>query len=280
MKKTVIVLLALIFTAPVMAANTSIDINDLGDGWIAIDYNTVYGPNISAFALKVSVDNSATIFDVCDYYVGESTNPTTGGYGIFPSTIVIVDGNVTDYNVPIAPNTATGATGTGLDTNSVILELGALYEDGNAPPKTGRLCVIGVDGGGASDANVCVDVDTIRGSIVREDANEETFTNLPVCENVALCSTIDPIYGVDRTYADITDSTMMGPPDGIIDWRDLQYPIIFWNVYVANCGATAYPSLCPNADITDSTMTGPPDGYIDWRDLQPILIFWNQAVCQ
>jgi hypothetical protein len=132
----------------------------------------------------------------------------------------------------------------------------------------------------SNDCNVCVDVESLRGGIVKEDGTEETFTNLPDCNYVQVCSNIDPTYGVDRTYADITDSTQTGPPDGIIDWRDLSYPLTFWDVYTANCGLTAYPSLCPNADITDSTLTGPPDGKIDWRDLQVIIIFFDQLVCQ
>ena len=145
MKKTLLMLTILALAVPTMAAVT-IDINDLGDGWVAIEYTT--DSNVSAFGLKVTVDGANTITDLnsTSYHIGES-NSTAKGYGIFLGKILIDGGgNVTSYGDPIAPSTDPGANGTGLDTNTVILELGALYEDGNQPPLTGTLCVLRVSG--------------------------------------------------------------------------------------------------------------------------------------
>jgi hypothetical protein len=142
MKKTLLMLTVLLLAAPAMAY-VSIDVNDLGNGWAAIEYSA--DTNVSAFGLKVTVSGANTITDINNYHVGESNS--TKGYGIFLGTIVI-DGNgdVTTYGNPIAPNSDPGATGTGLDTNTVILELGALYEDGNQPPLSGKLCELKVSG--------------------------------------------------------------------------------------------------------------------------------------
>jgi hypothetical protein len=281
MKKTVILLLALIFAAPAMAQDVDFDVNSLGSFIIAIDYNANAAPNdVSAFALKVSVDSGTTIVAVTDFHVGES-NSTAKGYGIFPCNIDINEttGNVNQYGTPVAPNTAPDASGTGLDTNSVILELGALYEDGNQPPRTGRLCKLEISAPcGTSDCNVTIAANATRGNVVMDTAAEAT-TNLPHTENATLCTFLDATYGIDRRYADITDHTQTGPPDCSIDWADLSYPLVFWNVYMANCGTTSYPALCPYSDITDHTQTGPPDGICNWADLSPILIFWGQNTC-
>ncbi|MHC4122090.1 MAG: hypothetical protein ACYSSI_00835 [Planctomycetota bacterium] len=144
MKKTFLMLTVLVLAVPAMAA-VSIDVNDLGDGWVAIEYTA--DSNVSAFGLRVSVDSGETIDDInSNYHIGES-NSTAKGYGIFLGKIVIDGGgNVTSYGDPIAPNSDPGASGTGLGTSTVVLELGALYEDGNQPPLSGTLCTLKVSG--------------------------------------------------------------------------------------------------------------------------------------
>jgi hypothetical protein len=84
---------------------------------------------------------------------------------------------------------------------------------------------------------------------------------------------------------DITDDTVVGPPDGDVDWRDLSALLYFWdhNDYgpgSPNCTDWgAYEALCIRSDITDDTIVGPPDGDVDWRDLSALLYFWNLNVC-
>lgn len=286
MKKTVIVLLALVFVAPAMAVDVVFDINDLGSGIVAIEYDATASPNeISAFALKVSVD-AGTIEAISNYHIGES-NTVGKGYGIFPSNINInqTTGVVNSYGNPIAPNTATDAAGTGLDTNSVILELGALYEDGNQPSRTGELCRLTVSG----DCNMTITANATRGNVVLDTA-EEASTNLSLTESIVTCSNIDLIYGFDRSRCDITDTTLVGPPDGYIGFDDMTLEIYMYGAApgrsVVDCNTTysSLAALCQRADITDTTLLGPKDGVIGFDDMTIMIYFYGTApgqdVCQ
>jgi hypothetical protein len=257
-----------------MAANANIEVNDQGGGWVSIDYNTVPGPNISAFALKISVD-AGTITDVCDYHTGESVTGSKG-YGIFPGTIAIdSNGTVTDYGTPVAPNSDPGASGTGLDTNMIIVELGSLYEDGNQPPKTGTLLVIEV----TDDCNVCVDAEPLRGNIVEEGGTEETFTNLPVCGTASVCNTSDT-YGWLRLRSDCTRPGFTDP-DGFVGFDDLQLVIYFYDTYESNCPTNypADPNLCKRASFVGIGFNPTKDDLIGFDELQSILYFYDQNVC-
>lgn len=144
--KKILMLLVIALTAQVFAAaSVSITIQDKGSGWAAINY-AVTDTNVVAFALNVSVNSSAKITDIRSYFTGEC-NSVKKGYGIFPGTVAIdTSGNVTSWGKPIAPNTDPGASGTGLGTGTVVLELGALYDDAaNKPGVTGTLCELKVD---------------------------------------------------------------------------------------------------------------------------------------
>jgi len=144
--RKILMLLVIALAAPVFAATSvSVTVQDLGSGWAAINY-AVTEANVVAFGLNVSVDSSAKITNIRNYFTGEC-NSTKKGYGIFPGRIGIDgSGNVTSWGHPIAPNTAPGATGTGLGTGTVVLELGALYDNiANKPGVTGKLCELKVD---------------------------------------------------------------------------------------------------------------------------------------
>jgi len=144
--RKILMLLVIALTAQVFAAaSVSITIQDKGSGWAAINY-AVTDTNVVAFALNVSVDSSAKITDIRSYFTGEC-NSVKKGYGIFPGTIGIDgSGNVTSWGSPIAPNSDPGASGTGKGTGTVVLELGALYDDAaNKPGVTGTLCELKVD---------------------------------------------------------------------------------------------------------------------------------------
>jgi hypothetical protein len=168
MKKLMILMLVLI-AVPAMAnvtltASQVEDTNEVEIGYIA-------DANVSGFALKVTATDGV-IYDVTGYHVGES-NSTAKGYGIFPGTIDINDaGEVLDNGSPVADPCDPGTTGTGLDSNTVILELGALYVDGNEPPQTGTLCSVWVTD---TTTQLCVNDDTpLRGGVVYTDATQAT----------------------------------------------------------------------------------------------------------
>jgi len=146
MKKILMLLAVLALVVPSFGtASVTMSIVDLGSGWAAIKY-TATDCNAVAFGLNVSVNSGAKIKGIRNYFTGEC-NSVKKGYGIFPGTIAIDgSGNVTSWGTPIAPNTDPGASGTGLGTNTVVLELGALYTAGNAPPRTtSTLCELQVD---------------------------------------------------------------------------------------------------------------------------------------
>lgn len=153
----------------------------------AIDINyTCSDPaneKVRAFALEVTLDPaSGFTFSKCDTYkVGES-NATSKGFGIFPGKFRDfidpaapnwADGNYT----PIAPATDADATGTGIGTNKVILELGSLFVgDANRPASTGTLCRLYVDcnkpgttGFGPATCNYTFGGNATRGGVVLEN---------------------------------------------------------------------------------------------------------------
>ena len=182
MRKTLLVMVVLLFAAPAFAGTVALSVSDEGGGWAAIKYSA--DANVSGFGLKIYTDSDVNITDINDYNVGESVTGNKG-FGIFPGTIDVnattglVDGNGT----PIAPNDDPGASGTGLDTNTIVVEMGALYVDGNEPGLSGTLILVQVDG----DCNVCVEGEPIRGNVVLTDANEAILSPAPpICAGITV----------------------------------------------------------------------------------------------
>jgi hypothetical protein len=150
---------------------------------IDVNYTCSAGERIRAFALELTLDPASgfTFNKIDTFKVGES-NATSKGFGIFPGKFRDfidpaapnwADGN---YN-PIAPATDADATGTGLGTNKVILELGSLFVgDANRPASTGTLCRLYVDvnkpgltGFGPVSGNFTFGGNATRGGVVLED---------------------------------------------------------------------------------------------------------------
>jgi hypothetical protein len=127
MRKFVLVLVALL-AMPVLAVDPNIYLQ-AGDepGEVEIWYNRNDGNLPSGLGLTVTV-SAGTITAV---------DELSAVYNIYPGQIVIVDGNVTDYNTPVA---------SGLGTGTVVLEFGALYERGvdTPPANSAKLCSVTV----------------------------------------------------------------------------------------------------------------------------------------
>jgi hypothetical protein len=179
MKKLILVLTLVLIASPAFAAVSltlakqgTTNVYDLG-------YTGADTANLPrAFALDVVVTGGATITAVTPTMTGEST-ATTRGYGIFPGTIAIdSNGVVTSYGSPVAPDTDPGASGTGIGTAEVILELGSLYVgDANKPSITGSgtLCTLTIDCSGASQGKITVsEEDTYRGGVVLTNGTQAT----------------------------------------------------------------------------------------------------------
>jgi hypothetical protein len=178
-------------------------------GVVAIKYSVSGEQNVSAFALDISVDAGNIIG--CDRYKkdGESTSASPG-YGIFMGSIVIDEnGNVVDYNTPVAPPTAPDNPGQ-LGSPQITVEMCALYdrdaEPSAAPLPSGTLCKVRV----SQSCNVTVTPNSTRGGIVLEDGSEVTggdldltnATNVPVVVSCGCC-----------TGFDLNADTFLGPED-------------------------------------------------------------------
>ena len=132
MRKISLILVIVLFAAPVWAEvqiECSIDGTEVTISYLVTETE----PNlVRAFALDISV-TGANIVDVND---DVSAVDDFDGYTIYPGSIVIVDGVVTDDGSPVAdPNDPGSISG----PNAVTIEMGALYSptnDGspNAPP--------------------------------------------------------------------------------------------------------------------------------------------------
>ena len=184
MRKTILVMAVLLFAAPAFAGTVELTVTDKGGGWATIGY--IADANVSGFGLKISADSGAVITDIDDYNVGESVTGNIG-YGIFPGTIDINEdtGFVDSNGTPIAPpeDPCSHAGPTGLNTDTLIVEMGALYVEGNEPPLSGTLISVEVDG----DCTVCVEGESVRGNVVLTDANFAILDPAPpICTSIAL----------------------------------------------------------------------------------------------
>lgn len=165
MRKIVLFVAALLFMAvPAIAAESNVAINCSDDDVNEVTVSYVSDANlIRAFALDINTNGAnITKVDVCD-----------PNYRIYPGQIVIVDGNVTDYNTPYDP--------CDLGDAKVTIEMGSLYAandlDFNHPPaSSGDLLKFYVDGG----CNYKVDVNAFRGGIVMENPDE--VPNVTLCD--------------------------------------------------------------------------------------------------
>ena len=245
MKKIAFVLAVLLFAAPAWATTVTIDACDIGGGQVEISY--VSDGNLPrAFGLDITVsDGNIT---ACEpNMVGECT-VSVRGFGIFPGTIVIVDGIVTDYNTPVAPSDDPGALG-GIDTNGITIEMGSLYQEPNAPGLSGVLCTI----------------------TVTEDCT------VSIAGNAARCGTGSPALGVVMENPDevITEVYVSGEvvigcfPSGHPDYQE-------W-LDVGEPNSWCYPRQCHGDADGLQEQVGFFSYYVAFDDLAILLDAWQAS---
>ena len=291
MKKMTLVLAMLMFVAPALGAqdNVTITATDEGGGWVAISY-TADQNVISAFGLDITVTDG-NIVEIADFNVGEC-NSAMQGYGIFMGSITIDgEGQVTDYNNPIASQSDLPEdTQPGLDSNGITTEMGALYEDGNAPPLSGTLCRIRIADVPipcpctGPDCYVNVTLNNSRGGVVMNaKATGALGVNLTGAQNVGV--NLYDLYA----YADTADltGTPWYPPvkDCWVDLQDFTYLVYtgWWNQVCSTLPAGVVRDGCNYGDITGTPwFPAVPDGKIDLQDFTYIVYtgFWNQHTCR
>ncbi|MHC4114992.1 MAG: hypothetical protein ACYSSL_06715, partial [Planctomycetota bacterium] len=169
MKKIILLLVMAMFATPAMALVT-IEVNDLGGGWAALEY-TCTGANPVGFGLDVNVTPGVDIIDVNILHVGENDGNGVG-FGIFPASFDrLIDPNDPDWNVagytPVADVNDPGVAG-GLPGEAITIELGALGIDA---PNDGTLIEIQVDG----TCMMCVSNNSSRGGVVLKRGGNGNF---------------------------------------------------------------------------------------------------------
>jgi len=183
---------------------------------------------------------------------------------------------VTSWGTPIAANSEPGASGTGLGTGTVVLELGALYAiDANKPASTGKLCELQV--------NKCCDM-SIAVNGTRCGKTSGGLDGGVVLDNAtALVPTMDTNKRINylctsscACKGDITGSTP-GTPDGFIKADDAGYIItLLSKVYPSSKIASSHSLYNKCGDTTGST-PGTPDNFIKADDAGYIITCLGKA---
>jgi len=174
MKRSLVFIMALLLATPALGA-VIITCSDEGNGVLKIGYDASGESElVRAFALDITLDAGAT-FAAID---GNSYSEGQGEvYGIFPGSIDLTDLNSPVWGTPIAPSTDPGASGTGLGTNRVIIEMGSLYEPNLTGPPTSdaQLCQFQLNL--TADCNVTIVAEVTRGGVVLEDGSTASISS-------------------------------------------------------------------------------------------------------
>lgn len=172
MKKLVLVLVVALIAVPAFAADPVFTESAKNNATktVTVGYDATGAALPRGFGLVLEA-TGGNIVSVTATKEGEST-AAAKGYGIFPGTIVIVDGAVTDYNTPVEPNNLPGGPSV-LGTPRVVVALGSLYVgDANKPDAAGDLFTV-VCSAGTSKLTVSEE-DAFRGGVVDVNANAMT----------------------------------------------------------------------------------------------------------
>jgi hypothetical protein len=132
---------------------------------------------IRAFGLDLYTSGGGDIYEIDDYNVGDNN-----GYGIFPGRFREAGIDPADPNWATENYNPTAAGGDpdrqpGLGYYGITVEMGSLYTTGNEPSQVGTLFTIDVNMVDdndipITDCNLCVTINTTRGGVVNEDAEE------------------------------------------------------------------------------------------------------------
>lgn len=219
MKKMLFMLMVLLIASPAFAGVT-ITCNQPtpGNGRVDINYSVDDANLVRAFALNVQV-SAGTI---------SAVNNVNAKYRIYPGSIVISGGVVTNWGTPVA--SGTGALG-GIGTSGVTLEMGSLYKmsdvnDANKPATSGLLCSITA----TAACTVTISGNPTRGNVVFEsgattDVSSNcavTFPPPPTCWDASQCA--------GQPYGDANC-------DGYVNFADLARIKLAW---LKNKGTTGY----------------------------------------
>lgn len=239
----------LLIAAPVMA-DVVVKAVDKGGRIVEVNYVCTGSPaeKVRAFALDLELDTGKAqivCFNQVSSFISGESNTAHLGYGIFPgrfrNQFTAGNPNWADPNyVPTAPEGDVDSNGTGLYRKKVILEMGTLYVESNAPPSSGVLCQLKVDpnGIGNSDCNLAIAANTVRGKVVLEDGTSITPSFTGSSTKVVLSTDCFPsgytTYGDWQTYKkpscwcaapNGSGYQCLGDADGITSGAPFQYRV-------------------------------------------------------
>lgn len=248
--KKIILLIVVLFTAPAMGLVT-IDVNDLGDGWVALEYSCT-GASAVGFGLDVNVSDG-NIVDVNILHVGENDGNGVG-FGIFPASFErFIDPNDPNWGnpnyTPVAQAGDPGAAG-GMPGPAITIELGAL---GIAAPNDGRLLELKVD---TLPCTICVNNNSSRGGVVLKGGGSGGFTG--VCAEIGGgCGTCP----MDKS------SWNPGVPDGWMGPEDVAFLINIIKAFPGYYCQAGVDAGCDACLDFSSWNPGVPDGWLGPEDV-------------
>jgi hypothetical protein len=172
MKKIIVVLLMLALVAPVLA--TTLTATQISGTEVKISYDASGDPFlVRAFGIDVVINSPDVTFS--------EANDISTDYWIFPGTITVSGGTVSNPGTPVAEPSDSPDTQPGLDSNGVTLEMASLYESGEPTPgTTGDLLVLAVNVNlvtGPNIVSVTMSDNGARGGIVLEDGSKGSTYN-------------------------------------------------------------------------------------------------------
>ena len=195
MKQRILLIVAMLLIAtPAFAVvNITVSQDTSVPTLLTVSYNCTAAEAVRGFALDMTLgaeNNSATFYDVNDFNRGESNKPG-GGYGIFPGqfALQIDPGNpdwYAEYYYPVAPPNDVDSNDQGMGESKMIVELGTLYKDSNAPGTSGTLFTVRLDPNtGEKCSTLAVTENTIRGGVILENGSSVMPTIIlptnPIC---------------------------------------------------------------------------------------------------
>jgi len=213
MKKLSLVLAALLFTTPALAA---VHITVEPSGKTALVKYATDGEKVRAFALDITVDKGV-IQGISDFIRGESTKAQPG-YGIFPANFArhitvnpdtgeVAKWDVNDYT-PVADPCDPGALG-GLGTKGLTVEMGALYyptddSSPNAPLNQGTLFKLTL----SEQAKLTIKLNEARGGVVLTNPDVPAVVDLSKVTGIAIAGGI----AIASSSAEYAEWVAVGKP--------------------------------------------------------------------
>jgi len=203
MKQRILLIVAMLLIAAPAVATVNINVvqDSVEPNKLTVSYNCTASEAVRAFALDFTLTNPGnpilTFSNIADFNRGESNKPG-GGYGIFPGQFgyQIDPANpdwYTEYYYPVAPSNDVDSNGQGMGESKMIVELGTLYKDSNAPGTSGTLFTVRVDpNSGQTCSELAVTTNTIRGGVVLENGSSVTPVITVIPTTICLVNCPDP----------------------------------------------------------------------------------------